>query len=113
MSIDETIRKALLPFGDPVENEIYLGDAKRYYTFSYASLGAAYADDRPNLERFLIQVHLFAPLSENIQQQKIETKRALFFAGLGWPETQSLTDEDARHIVFECEAVKEVFYGDT
>lgn len=108
MTIDKRIRDALLPFGDPVENEVYQGESERYYTFNYSALGTDYADDAPQHERCLVQVHFFAPLSENITARKRATKEALFRAGFTWPETQPASDEDGRHIVFECEIAEGV-----
>lgn len=108
VSVDEKIRNALLPFGDPVENGIYQGKKKRYYTFSYSTLGSDYGDDSPGAERYLITIHFFAPLRENITKRVKSTKHALFHSGFTWPETVNASDEDARHIVFECETAEGV-----
>ena len=105
MNIDERIRNALLPFGDPVEKAVYQSDAKRYYSFNYNTIGAAYADDAPEHVRYLIQVHLFMPLREEDLTQKEATITALYNAGFTWPDVFDLTDETGRHIVFECEDV--------
>lgn len=104
MSIDERIRNALLPFGIPVENTVYQGKEKRYYTFQYSSVGEDFGDDAPSHERFLVQIHLFAPLSENITKLIKKAKRALAAAGFTWPEVTNADDEDGHHRVFECEA---------
>lgn len=108
MSVDAKIKAALDAFGDPVENALYQGKSERYYVFNYSTLGAGYADDEPTHERYLIQVHLFAPLSENITQRVRETKKALNDAGFTWPSTQNASDEEARHVVFECETAEGV-----
>ena len=108
MTVDEQIKAALDPFGDPVENSIHQGDEKRYYTFNYTTIGTNYGDDGPEHEKYLIQVHFFAPLDGNISQRVKETKQALIAAGFTYPETSNLTDEDGRHIVFECETVEGV-----
>lgn len=108
MSVDAQIKAALSGFGDPVENAIYQDKAERYYVFNYSTLGAGYADDNPIHERFLIQVHLFAPISENITSRIKETKKALSDAGFTWPSTTNASDEDSRHIVFECETAEGV-----
>ena len=108
MSVDELLRKTLLTFGDPVENAVYHGSAKRYYTFNYSTVGDDFADDAPGHERYLTQVHLFAPLSENITARIKATKEALFAAGFTWPETFNASDGDGRHIVFECETAEGV-----
>ena len=101
--IDEKIRSALLPFGDPVEKAIYQSTAKRYYSFNYNTIGAAYADDAPEHVRYLIQVHLFMPLKEEDLAQKEATQAALYNAGFTWPDVFDATDEGRRHIIFECE----------
>lgn len=108
MTVDQRIREALLPFGDPVENGNYLSEESRYYTFNYSTIGDDYADDAPQHERYLVQVHFFAPVNENIAARRKATKRALFEAGFTWPESDSETDAESRHVVFECEYAEDV-----
>lgn len=102
-SIEERITDALTPFGDDIDPAVYMGSSKQYYTFNYNTIGADFADDAPNHERYLIQVHFFAPLGGNITARKHATQQALYTAGFTWPETLDLSDEMGRHIVFECE----------
>ena len=108
MSVDELLRSTLLAFGDPVENAVYHGKAKRYYTFNYSTVGDDFADDAPGHERYLVQAHFFAPLDENVTARVKATKKALFAAGFTWPETFNASDGDGRHIVFECEIAEGV-----
>lgn len=103
MTVDERIKAALDVFDDPVENSVYQGKAAQYYTFNYSTLGADFGDDAPQHERYLVQVHFFAPLNVNVTSRVRETKGALFGAGFTWPETVNASDENGRHIVFECE----------
>lgn len=112
MSVDSIIKTALDKFGDPVERAVYHGEAKRYYTFNYTTLGECYSDDAPQYERYLIQVHFFAPLNENILARVEQTKQAMFAADCTYPETYDSSDDEGRHIVFECETSKEVDYGE-
>lgn len=112
MSIDSTLKAALSQFGDPVERSVYHGKAKRYYTFNYTTLGECYSDDAPQYERYLIQVHFFAPLNENILVRIRQTKQALFKADFTYPETSDNSDDEGRHIVFECETSEGVDYGE-
>ncbi len=107
VTIDQRIRDALLVFGDPVENGVYQGKAKSYFTFSYTSLGDGYGDDMPSHERYLIQIHYFAPLGVNVTRRVKEVKRALASADFTWPEVENADDEDGRHRVFECETAEE------
>lgn len=108
MSVDKRIRDALLPLGLPVENSVYQGTAKSYFVFNYQSLGADFGDDGPAHERFLVQVHLFAPLGENVTGRVREAKRALCAAGFTWPEVTNADDADGRHRVLECELAEGV-----
>lgn len=103
MSVAEKIMKALSTFGDPVENMVYQGTAPRYYTFNISTSGMFFANNAPQFERNLIQVHLFAPLKGNVSSRIRETKHVLRKAGFTWPETVDCSDENGRHIVFECE----------
>lgn len=108
MTVDARIKAALDAFGDPVENAVYTGSENRYYVFNYITTGALFADDDPSAEHYFIQVHLFAPLDENVTERIKQTKQALNKAGFTWPETTNATDDEARHIVFECEYVEGV-----
>ena len=112
MSVDKKIRDALLGFGDPVENGIYTGRAERYYTFNYDTLGADYGDDAPLHERYLCQVHYFAPTAENVTARVRATKEALVKAGFTFPAVENADDADGRHRVFECETAEGVDYGE-
>lgn len=103
MSVDAVIKSALSAFGDPVANAVYHGDAERYYVFNYSTIGSDFADDGPAHERYLVNVHLFAPLCENVTQRIKRTKKALSDAGFTWPEMVNASDDEGRHIVFECE----------
>ena len=67
------------------------------------SFGDAYGDDEPGWERWLAQVHLFAPPADNCIRRAAQTKRALFAAGFTWPSMVDASDEDGQHYVFECE----------
>lgn len=103
MTVDSRIRQALQPFGDDVYNTVSLSKNKRYYVFNVATIPADFGDDTPQHERNLVQVHLYAPLVEDITARKAATKRALYAAGFTWPAVTDASDKDGRHIVFECE----------
>lgn len=103
MTVDERLTTALAPFGDDIDNAVGFSRHDRHYAFNYAILPTAFADDAPHYERYLVQVHFFAPLNENVSKRKRQTKQALFDAGFTWPSITDASDEDGRHIVFECE----------
>lgn len=107
VSVEARIVAALGGFGDPVEKSTLYAAAgkrpRRYYTFACQSFGDAYGDDEPGWERWLAQVHLFAPVADNCIRRAAQTKRALFAAGFTWPSMVDASDEDGQHYVFECE----------
>ena len=108
MTVDAKIKAALDVFCDPVENGVYRGEKNRYYVFNYFTNGTLFSDDSPGAEIYCIQVHFFAPINENITNRVKETKKALFCAGFTWPRLTNASDEESRHIVFECEAAEGV-----
>lgn len=109
VSVEARVKAALDPFGDPVEkSQLYAAAGSRpprYYTFSCESFGDDYGDDEPGCERWLVSVHLFAPLTENCVARVRETKRALSAAGFTWPHCTDATGQDGQHYVLECETV--------
>lgn len=108
MSVDERLTAALMPLGLDIENSVSFSHEHRYIAFNYETVPATFADDAPNLEKYLVQVHLFTPLNENINKLKRGIKRALFNGGFTWPSTQDASDENGRHVVFECEDVEPI-----
>lgn len=110
MSVEARVKAALDVFGDPVEKSVLYvaADAVRYYTFSCRSFGAAFGDDAPGCERWLVTVHLFASLAENCIQRVMRTKQALLAAGFTWPQYTDATDQDGQHHVFECETAEPI-----
>lgn len=109
MTVDAALKNALDGFGFPVEKSVYMGKEKTYFTFNYATYGNNFADDAPQNETYLVQVHFFAPLGGNILKQVKNVKKALFNNDFTWAETTDATDENGRHIVFECETTKGTF----
>ena len=113
VTVEERIVSALAPFGDPVEASLLYAAAQdlppRYYTFSCSSFGDDFGDDEPGCERWLVNVHYFAPLyNEDISERVKRTKKALFRAGFTWPSSTDASDQDGKHVVFECEIAEEV-----
>lgn len=108
MSVASDIRRAVIPFGYPVAQNSYTGTEKTYFVFYINTFPADFADDMPQHERQLVQLHLFAPLTLNTTELQREVKRALFGSGFTWPVKENASDDTAQHIVFECEAVEGV-----
>ena len=108
MSVDAKIVAVLDPFGHDVDNSVSFTKDKTYFAFNYSVIPEDFADDAPQHERFLVQVHFFCPLNVNITKQKKNICHALFAAGFTWPEITDASDENGRHIVFECEIAEGV-----
>ncbi len=115
VSVEAQVKRALDALGDPVEKSLLHAAAgrrpPRYYTFVCESFGDDFGDDEPGCERWLVSVHLFAPLGESCLEQVRVTKRALFEAGSTWPRCADATDRDGQHYVFECEMMAPVQEG--
>lgn len=112
MTVDERLTKALAHLGLDIDNAVGFSKSKRYLTFNYSTLPEVFADDAPHYERYMVQVHLFMPLGENISKLKRQVKQALFDADFTWPTTEDASDEDGRHIVFECETTEVIDDGE-
>ena len=108
MTVDERLTAALSHLGFDIDNAVGFSKNDTYFTFNYTTLPIAFADDAPHYERYLVQVHFFAPLDMNVSKHKRSIKQALMDAGFTWPSTTDASDEDGRHIVFECEIAEGV-----
>ena len=108
MSVDARIMTALTPFGYDIDNAVSFTKNKTYFAFNYTVIPVDFGDDAPWHERFLVQVHFFCPLNVNITALKTSVCRALFAAGFTWPSIMNASDENGRHIVFECEIAEGV-----
>lgn len=108
MSFDAMIVAALEPFGFDVENGVSFSKDKTYFAFTYSTIPADYADDAPCHERYLVSVHFFCSLSLNVTALKKGARKALFAAGFTWPSIADASDENGRHLIFECEIAEGV-----
>ena len=107
MSINSILMDALGQIA-PTEADAYQGNSAIYIIFWYSTIPVDYGDDFPSHEKHLVQVHLFAPLGENILEKRKEIKTALYDAGGTWPSYTNTSDKEGQHHVFECEFVTEV-----
>lgn len=110
MSVAEDLRQALAFAGLPIAYGTYMGAAETYLVFNYTTMPTHFADDAPLHERYLIQVHLFAPLENNTTALERQIKRALADNEFDYPSTVDASDESrqgnagaTRHLVFETE----------
>lgn len=103
MSINETIRAAVLPLVPVCEPDVYGGDAEEYCTFNYSELPAILAEGRPDCILYVLQLHWFLPAGVNPLRKKVQLRQALLAAGCTYPNTINASDEDGQHYVFECQ----------
>lgn len=104
MTVDALLYETLTTaFDYLVERTIYTGKEERYITYQFSTVADDFGDDMPGHERYLVLVNLFLPLATNPNPDIRKMKTALLDAGFTWPDTQDMTDENGRHIVFECE----------
>ena len=102
-SVDDRIRSALISLELDIYNSVYLGKQEKYLVFNYSTVGIGYADDEATAERYLCQLHLFAPLTDDITELTKRIKQLIRNSGFTHPETTNASDEEGRHIVFEFE----------
>lgn len=107
MSVNSTV-KAALDSVAPVKADTYEGDEAVYITFGYASVPANFADDAPGHERYLLSVHLYAPIGYNTIKERKAIKKALAGIAETYPSMVNASDKEGQHLVFECELVGEV-----
>ena len=74
-----------------------------YIVFNYTELPADFADDDAEHYRYLVQVHLYAPLEKNTRAYRREISRRLVAAGFTRPTVTPASDEHGQHYAFECE----------
>ena len=78
----------------PTADGVYKGAATEYIVFNYTELPADFADDDAAHYRYLVQVHLYAPLEKNTRTYRREISRRLVAAA---------SDKNGQHYAFECE----------
>ncbi len=108
MNVLGVAREALLPFGDEVvfgEHASVEGDSAPdfYYSLSYTTVPADYADDEPQHERWLMTAVFHCPRTFDHCSRVRQTKAALQKAGFTRPTATAAGGESGQRIVFEFE----------
>lgn len=106
MTIDKTIRTALAPFGYECYHNTYTGLDQTYFVFNYTVVPDDYSDDKPDYNRYICQVHFYAPFTFNSITLAKMVKVALENADFTYPEQTDASDEEGQHIVFEFEGIE-------
>ena len=103
-NLDAVLMAALDPIfpsrAYPVE---YTGEELEYIVWNYDQIGAVYAEGKPDVSRYLIQVHYFLPNGKNPNPGKTLIAAALSVAGCTWPDITNANDKSGQHYVLECE----------
>ena len=109
MSIEERIVRAMAFTGIPCAHPNYDGEEKAFLTFNLDALPTDFADDGPQHERWLVQLHLFAPITQNTRKLRKAIRNAIFEAGFTYPDQTDASEAfkkaegSEQHIVFEFE----------
>lgn len=102
MSMESDIKAALVLLGYPCAANIYTGSAKTYFVFNYQVIPANFADNEPQHERYLVQLHLYAPHTQNTETLRKSTRRAIQAAFMR-PSELNVADDVNQHYVYEFE----------
>ncbi len=108
MSWAERLRNALAGLGMPCAQGSYGGAETPYFVFNANIIPDNYADNEPQHERILVQLHLFAAMTLDTTTLRKEIKLAVQAAGFSYPSEEDVSDEDGQHVVFELEGVQGV-----
>jgi len=114
MSIEERIVQAMAPFGLPCVHPNYDGEEKAFLTFNISAVPMNFADDAPLHEKWIIELHLFAPVAQNTRKLRKQIRRAIFEAGFTYPdqvdasEAYKKADGSEQHIIFDFEDAEEI-----
>lgn len=114
MSIASDVKTAIGFTGYPMQQVSYDGDAQTYFTLNMDAIPSNFADDAPQHDRWLVQLHLFAPFSQNTTAIRRQIRNALQAAGFTYPsqvdasEKTGASDGTEQHIVFEFEGTEAI-----
>ena len=102
MSMESNIRAAVEPLGPPCAANIYTGSAEAYFVFNYQVIPDNFADNEPQHERYLVQLHLYAPHTFNTESLRKSVRQTVQNAFMR-PTELNASDEIKQHYVFEFE----------
>lgn len=104
MSIEASIKAAVASTGYPCAANIYTGSAETYFVFNYQVIPDNFADNEPQHERYLVQLHLYAPHTLNTATIR-KTIRGLIKSAFTAPSEMAASDELNQHYVYEFEVL--------
>lgn len=66
----------------------YGGGAERYATYETTHTGTAYADDRPQTDRILFMLAIYAPAADRLRYRLAELRQKLLMEDFTFPEME-------------------------
>ncbi len=112
MTVNQKIINALKKYGMPIVPDHYTGKEKRYIEFDiYDDRGEIFADETPEFDVTLVQIHLFLPREEDYLSLKKQIRQSLCDAGFCYADITQIIEPEAteqypygiRHLTFETE----------
>lgn len=103
MSVDDALAFAIEPIVPEVAPDVYEGQATEFCTYNYSAFPGLYADGKPGIIVYLVQVHYCAPIGQACRRKLVNLKNALFHAGCTYPTEENASDKDGQHYVLECQ----------
>ena len=100
--MDSSIKAAVAFTSYPCAANAYTGAATTYFVFNYTILPDNFADNEPQHERYLVQVHFCAPHTLNTVTIRRSIRTALRNA-FNAPTEMPAHDEKNQHYVYEFE----------
>ena len=105
MTVNERLKAALEPLGEPMAPGTYTGPAETYITYNYGLIPAQSGDNWPLLYRALVQVHVVGPIGKPITPLVKRVMGALMGNEFTAPEVEPAGDQERQHMVIESECL--------
>lgn len=103
MTVNQALRKAILPLIPVCEPNDYGGDALEYCTFTYDDQPDVFADGMPDCIVHAVVLNWYLPHGVDPIEKKRQICRALLAAGFTYPYVTNLSDTVSQRYLFECE----------
>ena len=102
--MEASIKAAVASTGYPCGTNVYTGTETTYFVFNYTVLPDNFADNEPQHERYLVQLHFFAPHILNTDTVR-KTIRGLIKTAFAAPTEMNASDKTNQHYVYEFEVL--------
>lgn len=112
MTVDEALVFAIEPIVPEVAPQVYEGSATEFCTYNHTDIANLFADGRPGVIVYLVQVHYCAPIGQDCWRKLVNLKNALFNVGCTYPTVEDASDKNGQHYVLECQYKDCDLYGE-